>query len=97
MVDCARVPQLLGEKLLDVGKPSTKIERPPEIVKDAIDSARNAGAERVAGSLISETTKLTQRSSGGPSGSCKGTSHNLNVRAFTDGESTGQFATAAMG
>ena len=84
-----------NKKLLDVGKATAKIEKPPEVVKDAIESARSAGAARVAGSLTSETVKLTQRSSAGPSGFWRSTSHNLNVRAFADGESTGQFAIAA--
>ena len=84
-----------NKKLLEVGKATAKIEKPPEVVKDAIDSARSAGAARVAGSLTSETVRLTQRSSGGPNGSYRATSYNLNVRAFADGESTGQFAAAA--
>jgi len=81
------------KRLIKVGKVSAKEGKLPAVVKDAIDSARQAGANRVAGSLLAETTRLTQKSSGGAKGQFKCTTFNLNVRAFADGESTGQFAT----
>ena len=84
-----------NKKLLRIGKVVERMERLPGIVKESIDSARAAGASRVAGSLIAETTKLVQRSSSGVKGSYKRTIYNLNVRAFADGECTGQFATIA--
>lgn len=83
------------KRLLQVGKAVGKIERLPSVVKESIESARAAGASRVAGSLVAETTRLIQRSSAGPRGSYKATYYNLNVRAFADGECTGQFAAVA--
>jgi len=83
-----------SRKLVALGK-VVKADKLPAVVKDAIGAARGAGAARVAGSLVAETTKLTQRSSAGAKGSSKTTLYNLSVRAFADSESTGQFATVA--
>jgi len=84
-----------NKKLLRIGKAAGKIERLPGLVKESIDSAKATGASRVAGSLVAETRRVVQRSSTGIKGSYKTTSYNLNVRAFADGECTGQFAIIA--
>lgn len=63
-------------------------------VEEAIAGARNGGASRVAGSLIVSEVRRTLYTSGGVKAESSGERIELSVRAFLDGESSGQFSTA---
>jgi len=83
------------KELISIGDIRLLIERLPEAVKAAIDSAMSAGAQRVAGTLIAERTEKVLRTTGGAEGTHASTCYNLSVRAFADSEATGQFSKVA--
>jgi len=63
-------------------------------VEEAVTGARNAGASRVAGSLVVSETRRLLYTSGGVRAESRAERIELSVRAFLDGGSSGQFAEA---
>ncbi|MEM0259675.1 MAG: TldD/PmbA family protein, partial [Thermoproteota archaeon] len=88
-------PFKYDKKFKKVGDESIEVEKLPNIVKTSIESALNSGANRVAGSLIAQRVKVFQETSGNARSEFESTMYNLSIRAFTDSDSTGQFATTS--
>jgi PmbA protein len=65
------------------------IDKLPGMVSAAINSALSSGAQRVAGTLSASIVKTYLATSTGITGEDKRTSINLNLRAFSDSDSTG--------
>jgi PmbA protein len=64
-------------------------------VKKALDSAREAGAEKVAGSLISSISEISVQTSGGVYAKEKGTTLEISVRAFSSELASGHSVSIA--
>jgi len=88
-------PFKYDKKLMKIGDEEINPDNLVNIVKKAIDSALNAGASRVAGSLVAQRKTIFHETSGNSRGKFTCTMYNLSVRAFSDSESTGQFATTS--
>lgn len=78
-------------------KVAPMLEELYDYVDQAISSALEAGASRVAGVLYSGTSEHFQASSGGPSGSYSASSMEVSVRAMTDLESSGHMVQSTVG
>lgn len=90
-----RGPFRYDRKLLDQRLGRTSHEKLIEWVEEAINSALNQGAKRVAGSLILTKSHRFLMTSEKVEAEQKKDTVEISVRAFLDGESSGQFAMAA--
>ncbi|MCS7094303.1 MAG: TldD/PmbA family protein [Thaumarchaeota archaeon] len=80
-------PRLLDQRIKGVGR-----ERLVDMVEAAVNNALSAGANRVAGSLVFAKTHRSLLTTGGVEAESHKDTIELSVRAFLDGESSGQFA-----
>ncbi|MEN3047537.1 MAG: TldD/PmbA family protein [Candidatus Caldarchaeales archaeon] len=80
-------PRLLDMRLKGIGR-----EKLVDAVEAAVNAALSAGASRVAGSLVLTRTHRSLVTTGGVEAEAQKDTIELSVRAFLDGESSGQFA-----
>ncbi|MCX8203752.1 MAG: TldD/PmbA family protein, partial [Nitrososphaeria archaeon] len=80
-------PRLLDMRLKGIGR-----EKLVDSVEAAVNAALSAGASRVAGSLVLTRTHRSLVTTGGVEAEAHKDTIELSVRAFLDGESSGQFA-----
>lgn len=81
--------------LLEPSKGAVPPERLIDYVKEAIDSAREAGAEKVAGSLSSSISEISVQTSGGVYAKEQGTNLEISVRAFSSEVASGHSVSIA--
>ncbi len=89
-----RGPFQYDRELLSRGRRAPPPEDIVGWVEEAVSGARNSGAARVAGSLIVSEVRRTLYTSGGVKAESSAERIELSVRAFLNGASSGQFATA---
>ncbi|MDW8042391.1 MAG: TldD/PmbA family protein [Nitrososphaerota archaeon] len=78
--------------LLDQSMRGVEMEKLVDMVEAAINSALSAGSSRVAGSLVFKRAHRSLLTSGAVEAEAHKDTIELSVRAFLDGESSGQFA-----
>lgn len=88
-------PFKYDKRLLNVGKVSLDPESLMGHVEAAISSALSEGAGRVAGTLSCDKSRTVLVTSGGVEAACSSSSIEISVRAFADGDSSGQFVSIA--
>ncbi len=81
--------------LLEPSKSIVPPERLIEFVKEAIDSAQEAGAEKVAGSLTSSISEISVQTSGGVYAKEQGTNLEISIRAFSSEVASGHSVSIA--
>ena len=86
-------PFKYNKKLLNIGKIKFDYEKLTDYVDEAINSALNSGAKRVAGSLIGKKIITYLKTSNGASGKFISNTLELSIRAFSSDIATGQFCT----
>ncbi len=64
-------------------------QRPVMLAKECIDTCVDEGGRRVAGSLMAKSLRTFMKTSGGAEAEDRNTTLNLNVRVFSDSDSSG--------
>ena len=88
-------PFTYDPKLLGGGQVQTDPKVLVPYVKEAIDAAQREGAQRVAGSLVSDNGKLTIQTSNGAFGVMKRSAIELSLRAFCSETASGHSVSVA--
>lgn len=88
-------PFKYDKALLKRSLPRVAPERLVAWVEEAVSAAINNGARRVAGSLIYRESRSSLTTTGGIDASSEKGTVELSVRAFADGDASGQFAAAS--
>lgn len=88
-------PFKYNKKLLTIGKIEDDYGKLTGYIDEAINSALNSGAKRVAGSLIAKKETIYLKNSNKASGKYNSNTLELSIRAFSSDVATGHFCTFA--
>lgn len=88
-------PFRYDKRLLKIGRVSLDPENLAKYIEVAINSALSSGASRVAGTLICDKSRKILATSGDVEAEYSSSSIEISVRAFADGDASGQFVSIA--